>query len=146
MTVVQRVFRLLLAFLVIIVVLFCFHATVSPQESRLYLNINGHRLSADIENTPLKKVIDQIKNQKDIWIDTTFMRDQSLLDNDISVTFGDVSMKEGLDRILTGINYSLFYKGETVVGVMLFGKPGKRSYRNRSTFRRSPSTRTRRRP
>jgi hypothetical protein len=146
----DRFFKFYLTLLITLFLLMFMHTNVSSEESRLYIKINNRQVSANIKNTPLKKVIDQIKQEKNIWFNTGFIQDASLLDNDISVRFGNVNMKEGLDRILSGINYSIFFEGNKVVGVMLFGEPGKRSYRGRGGTRRSPvrrsSRRVRRRP
>jgi hypothetical protein len=123
--------------------LLCLYSTASPRESNLYLNIKNQTISADIKNTPLKDIIEEIKHEKGIWFKTEFMRDKSLLNKIISLRLGNVSVKEGLDRILRGINHSLFFKGNRVVGVMLFGKPGQRYSRGRSASRRSRVTRRR---
>lgn len=135
--------KLLVILSVAIIVLLSLDSTVFAKDSRLYLDINNQTFSADIKNAPLKDVIKEIKGEKDIWFNTGFMRDKSLLDSDISMRFGNVDIQEGLDRILSGINYSLFFKGNKVVGVMLLGSPDKRSYRatgaaRRSTVRRAP--------
>jgi len=141
-TIIYKISKLLLALTVAILVLLFLYSTVSSQESRLQLNMEKQKLSANIKNTPLKDVIKEIKDEKHIWFDTGFMRDKSLLDNDISVNFWNVSIQEGLDRILSGINYSLFFNGNTIVGVMLLGTPDKRYYRGRNTTRRMPVRRS----
>lgn len=123
-------------------VLFFLCSPVSPQERRFYLTFKQGRLSANIKNTPLKAVLDRIKQQRKIYFDTGFMRDPSLLDNDVSLQFRNLPVQNGLGRILSGINHSLILKGDRVVGVMLLGKPGKRTYRPaRRTVRRRPSRR-----
>lgn len=139
---INKIPRLHLLFLFVAsFVLLSMYSTASPQERQLYLKIKNQKVSANIKNTPLKEVIEEIKQEKDIWFDTGFIQDKSTLDDDISVRFGNVSMKEGLDRILSGINYSMFFQGNKVVGVMLFGQPDKRRvYRTRGRTR-SPVTR-----
>ena len=140
-TAVYKVLKWSVTLVVAIWVLLFLCPAVSPKDSRLYLNIKDQTLSANIKNTALRDVIKEIEAEKNIWFNTGFMRDKSLLDNDISMKFGAVSIQEGLDRILSGINYSVFFKGNKVVGVMLLGKPGKRSYRGRSVTRRTPARR-----
>lgn len=126
-----------------IFVLFFLYSTVHPQESGFDLNIKKQTISVNIKNMPLKDIIKEIEDEKDIWFDTGFMRDKSPLDRDISMAFGAVNMQECLDRILSGINYSLFFSGDRIIGVMLLGRPDKRSYPgSRSTVRRSPARRS----
>ncbi|MBN1840757.1 MAG: hypothetical protein JW883_00540 [Deltaproteobacteria bacterium] len=132
--------KLLLASLAASFLIFSIYATAYPQQRRLYLNFKKQRLSANIKNTPLGAVLDKIKDKKDIWFETGFMRDSSLLDNDISVQFRNLPIQDGLERILSGINHSLMFKGNSVVGVMLLGRPGKRTYRGRGQTTRPRRT------
>ena len=118
-------------------------SVVSAQEERLYLAFDQGRLTANIKNTPLKAVLNRIKEQRSIYFDKGFMRNPSLLDNDVSVQFTNLPIRNGLERILSGINHSLIFKGNRVEGVMLLGKPGKRIYRpTRRTFQRRTPRRT----
>ena len=118
-------------------------SVVSAEEGRLYLAFDQGRLTANIKNTPLKAVLDRIKQQRKIYFDKGFMRDPSLLDNDVSVQFTNLPVQDGLERILSGINHSLFFKGDRIEGVMLLGEPGKRIYRpTRRTFQRRTPRRT----
>ena len=130
---------ILVLFLSLIVLLFL-RGVVSAQEKRLYLAFDQGRLTANIKNTPLKAVLDRIKEQRSIYFDKGFMRDPSLLDNDVSVQFTNLPIRNGLERILSGINHSLIFKGDRVEGVMLLGEPGKRIYRppSRIVRRRTP--------
>jgi hypothetical protein len=115
--------------------------TPSPGHSqgyRLYLDFQKDKLTANIKNAPLKKVLSEIETEKDIKVDTDFIKDNSLLQRHVSLELESVSIQEGLDRILSGINYSLLFRGNKIIGVMLFGKPGKRSYRGRRPMRSSP--------
>jgi len=127
--------------------LFFLCSAVFPQDRRLYLAFEQGRLSANIKNTPLKAVLDRINNQRRIYFDTGFMRDSPLLDNDVSVQFRNLSVQNGLERILSGINHSLILQGDSVVGVVLLGKPGKRTYTppRRAVRRRTPRPPSRRR-
>lgn len=120
---------------------------VSAEEKRLYLAFDQGRVTANIKNTPLKAVLNRIKEQRSIYFDTGFMRDPSLLDNDVSVQFTNLPIRNGLERILSGINHSLIFEGNSVEGVMLLGKPGKRTYRplRRTVRRRTPRPSSRRR-
>lgn len=121
--------KLILTLLASLIALLLLCGVVSAQEKRLYLAFDQGRLTANIKNTPLNAVLDRIKEQRSIYFDKGFMRDPSLLDNDVSVQFTNLPVQDGLERILSGINHSLFFKGDSVEGVMLLGKPGKRIYR-----------------
>jgi hypothetical protein len=141
--IVYKVPRFFPMLLTAIVALFFLYSTAHAEESGFDLNIKKQTISVNIRNMPLKDIIREIEDEKDIWFDTGFMRDKSLLDRDISVEFGAVNMQECLDRILSGINYSLFFNGDRIIGVMLLGRPDKRSYPgSRSTVRRSPARRS----
>jgi hypothetical protein len=57
-----------------------------------------------------------------------------------------LSIKNGLKRILSSMNYSLFFDKSGVVGVMLLGKADKTERRRKApTRRRTPGRSTRRR-
>lgn len=136
----HKMSKLILVLFLSFIVLLFLRGVVSAQEKRLYLAFDQGRLTANIKNTPLKAVLDRIKEQRSIYFDKGFMRDSSLLDNDVSVQFTNLPVQDGLERILSGINHSLFFKGDSVEGVMLLGKPGKRIYRapRRTVQRRIP--------
>jgi hypothetical protein len=138
MTPLCKVSVFLLTMLVSFSVLVCCYSTVYAQDTRLDLDFKKRKLTARIKNTPLKAVLKEIKEEKDIWFDAGYMRDKSLLNKDVSVRFSDVNIDEGLDRILSGINHSLLFRGNKVVGVMLLGKPSTKTYRRRRTTRRRP--------
>jgi hypothetical protein len=139
--------KLILALCVSFFALLFLRGVASAQETRLYLAFAQGRLTANIKNTPLKAVLDRIKEQRSIYFDKGFMRDPSLLDNDVSVKFTNLPIQTGLERILSGLNHSLIFKGDTVEGVMLLGKPNKRTYRTprRIIRRRTPRRTSRRR-
>ncbi len=133
----HKISKVLLAVLVASFLFFSLSSDISPQQGAMYLKFKQRRLSANIKETPLRAVLDRIKQQKRIWIDTGFMRNSSLLDEQISVRFRDLPIQDGLERILSGMNHCLIFDEDSVVGVMLFGKPAKRTYRGRRrTIRR----------
>jgi hypothetical protein len=64
----------------------------------------------------------------------------------VSVAFSDLSIQDGLERILSSMNYSLFFDESGVVGVMLLGKADKAGRSRRTpTPRWTPPRSTRRR-
>ncbi len=84
----------------------------------------------DIEDALLRDVLERIKEKRGIWF-KAWSRGKAVLDEKVSVYFKQQPIKEGLDRILSGINHCLIFEQHSIVGVMLFGKPDKRRYRGR---------------
>ena len=117
---------------------------VTAQEGNIYLRFTEQAFTARIEGAPLQTVIDRIKKERDIWFQVWSA--EGLEGEKISVTFSDLSIKDGLERILSSMNYSLFFDESGVVGVMLLGKADKTGSRGRTpTPRRRPPRTTRRR-
>ena len=125
--------------------LFCFSIStvLRAQEGKIYLTFKDQTLSADLEEAPLKVIINRFKEEKGIW----FKGKESLLDEKVSLQFKDLPIEKGLQRILSDMNYSLLFdKDANVVGVILIGKSGTTSGRKgrqsvaprRRTPRRSP--------
>ena len=110
------------------------------QEGNIYLRFAEHAFTARIEDAPLETVIDRIKEERDIWF-RVWSRG-SLEGEKISVTFSDLSIKDGLERILSSMNYSLFFDESGVVGVMLLGKSDKTTRSTRTPTRRQAPRRS----
>jgi hypothetical protein len=121
----------------------CVLSKASPaQEGNIYLRFTEHAFTARIEDAPLETVIDRIKEERDIWFQV--WSGGSLEGEKVSVTFSDLSIKHGLERILSSMNYSLFFDESGVVGVMLLGKADKTDRgRSTPTPRRTPPRSTR---
>lgn len=76
-------------------------------------------MSADLNEALLSNALGKIMKEKGIWV----KGDESLLDHKVSVEFKERSFKEGLQKILSGLNHSLVYdKSDQVVGVFIFGR------------------------
>jgi hypothetical protein len=91
------------------------------QEGSIYLDFRNQTLSADIEQTPLRAILTRIKEEEGIWYKAC-LRGEPTLNQQVSVKFRRLTIKDGLERILSNVNHSLVLKGSDVVGVMLFGK------------------------
>jgi hypothetical protein len=90
---------------------------ISSQKGNMIIK-NG-MFSVEYDNIPLGEILNQIKDQNNIW----FESDEVLLDEKISVRFEDLSLEEGMKRILNSINFVLVYHNNgTLAGVMLFNK------------------------
>ena len=119
---------------------------ISAHSSTLNLNFEDDTVSAIIRDVPLKKVINEIKKETGIWFQLMISKDAPVLSEDISVRFEEEPVEDGLGRILKPVNHSLvFDKQENVIGVYLFGKPGRREYRPMRPVRRRITPRVRRR-
>lgn len=86
---------------------------------QLELDFKGERYSLDIAKVPLKTVLTKIKEEKGIWFKVT----QSSAEETISIRFRDLSIREGIERILRNFNYSLHFDqngkllGATILGM-----------------------------
>jgi type II secretory pathway component GspD/PulD (secretin) len=73
--------------------------------------------SAHLEELPLKAVAEKIEDETGIW----FEAGEALLQERVSVVFEELPFADGLDRILSNLNYSLaFDEDEEIIGVFLF--------------------------
>jgi hypothetical protein len=126
----------------------CIATTVLPARSAaVHLDVDGDIVSADIQDVSLKRVIKQIEEETGIWFRLMISENAPVLSEDISIRFEEEPLEEGLDRILRPVNHSLVFDTQNnVIGVFLFGKPGRRGHR-RSTrpVRRNYPVRVRRR-
>lgn len=117
-------------------------------QNELSIRFEKNVVSADIREASLSVVLEAIRTEKGIWLETGFLKDDSLLDEQISLKFEEVSIQDGLERILSGVNHCLVFEAGSIAGVMLFGKTGdtgsyrqRRSITRRQPVRRSPSRR-----
>jgi hypothetical protein len=117
------------------------------------VSVKDGLLSVNLEETSLLDAAREIEKQSGVW----FRGDEKLFQEKISITFKDLSLEEGLKRILTNLNYSLMFDAESeVAGVMVMGegapavsqpeKPGARPPRvttsPRTTTSPAPTVRT----
>ena len=103
---------------------------MEPLDSEII--IDNQRFSADLNNVPLRKVVEEISEQGNI----RFEVDESVIEEKISVRFRDLSITKGLKRILNGLNHIILYNGEKeVTDLIILGKEaaGQDSRRNTNT-------------
>lgn len=83
------------------------------------LTVEGMVLSARLREIPLKIILEKLEREKGIW----FRGDPSLLEEEVTVEFIELPLEQGLKRILSSMNYSLFFdRNERVVGVVVVAK------------------------
>jgi hypothetical protein len=126
----RKVTKAILAFFATFVLFFSLSTLILAQGGRIYLDFRNQTLSANIEDAPLRDVLTRIKKKKGIWFKAC-LKGESSLDEKVSLRFRNLPIQSGLERILSGMNHCLFFEKRRVMGVMLFGKPAKRTYKGR---------------
>ena len=83
------------------------------------LIFQGAAVTANLKEVPLKTVFEKVQRETGIW----FRVAESELDERVSIQFENLSVKEGLKRILRTMNYSLLFdQDNNLVGAFVFGK------------------------
>jgi ankyrin repeat protein len=83
------------------------------------LNFLESTFTAILEEEPLKNVIEKVRKETGIWVRVP----ASLLDEKVSVQFENLSIQQGLKRILRTMNYSfLFDQDNNLIGAFVFAK------------------------
>ena len=101
---------------------------------RLELDFQDRACSFIIEKATLKQVLTEIKEEKGIWFKVT----QQTAEEKISIRFNELSIREGMERILRSFNYSLHYDqdgkliGVTIIGVKEKSKDLNKRLRSKS--------------
>jgi len=107
-------------------IIFCTVLLMFPGLSTIYalpgaagLRISDDTISAELDKTPLIEILETIRREKSIW----YKCREILLDEKVSVKFHDVSLENGLNRLLARFNYSLvFDSNQQIIGVLILGK------------------------
>jgi type II secretory pathway component GspD/PulD (secretin) len=100
----------------------------------LSLTFEEESFSAHVEESPLKAVTEKIESETGIW----FKAGESVLQKRVSVVFDGLPFEDGLERILSKMNYSLvFGDDDEIVGVFLFRSldPGQKQVIRRAQSR-----------
>ena len=85
------------------------------------LLIENGVVSADLREIPLGKILEQVREKANVWYEC----ERTLLREKISIQFNEVSLKDGMKRILAHFDYALeFNDGGELVGLVLIGKSG----------------------
>jgi hypothetical protein len=117
-------------------------ASILAEERKIDLDFEAFTLSADIEEAPLRAVIDEIKRQEEgIWFKIWLKGTKTSLDEKVSVRFRRLSIRDAMDRIFSAMNYSLIFDEHgKLLGVFLLGRPARARGRvTRARTIRSPS-------
>jgi hypothetical protein len=118
---------------------------LKAEEGIIEMDFKEHTVTADIEEAPLRTVIEEIKKEvQGVWFKIWLGGSVASLDERISVEFKDLSIRNGMERVFSAMNYSLvFDKHYKLIGVFILGKPAKaRGARTAIPRRRAPTRRS----
>jgi hypothetical protein len=94
-------------------------SSTSAGEEGISLTFQGATFTANLEEAHLKDIIEEVKSETDIL----FRIPESMLDERVSVQFENLSVHEGLKRILHTMNHCfLFDQDHNLIGVFVLGK------------------------
>lgn len=100
-------------------------SAVPAREEAFDLKLEGEVLSVKLKEVPLKQILEKLEREIGIW----FKGDESVFAEMVSVQFKDLSLEDGLKRILAFKNYSLLFDRDIgLVGVIVLGKSGKTTH------------------
>jgi hypothetical protein len=108
--------------LTVIFTLSAFFLSVFPpvlaQAAGIDLTFQGDLLSANLQKTQLKEILETLEKEKGIlWTGNS-----SLLEDEITVQFKNLSLNEGVRRILSSMNHCLIFDAnQRLAYVMIFG-------------------------
>ena len=90
--------------------------SVAPVQAADLVAVKDGLLSVDLKDNSLLDVARDIEKQCGVW----FRGDETLFQEKISLTFSDLTLEEGLKRILANLNYRLIFDAaKKVAGVMV---------------------------
>jgi hypothetical protein len=109
----------LLSALITMCAIFYHLSSISVGAENISLGFQGASFTASLDEAHLKEVIEKVQNETGIW----FRVPESLLDERVSVQFENLSVHEGLKRILHTMNHCfLFDQDNNLIGAFVFGK------------------------
>lgn len=96
---------------------------VAASDESSALVVRGETLTAILKEAPLKNVFEKVQKETGIW----FRVAESELDERVSIQFENLSIKEGLRRILRTMNYSfVFDQDNNLIGAFVLGKTNRK--------------------
>ena len=108
----------------------CCFSPALAREGNIDLKLEGDTLSADLKGAILGDILEDLNNERGIW----WKGDQSVLEEKVTVQFTDLSLENGMKRILGFLDHCLFFDNEGVlIGVFLAGKDGTGREMNKSS-------------
>jgi hypothetical protein len=132
--------RLIILFAIGFILLFSLSGSFSwsrADNGEIKINFTGSSMSVRLEDAPLDLILAELKRQKGIW----FNWNESLANETISIQFKDLSIEEGLSRILSHISHALIFdQNKQLSGMFIISNEGtnpkliqdKRNYRKKA--------------
>ena len=112
--------KLIIIFTICTFFLCCFSPALA-REGNIDLKLEGDTVSADLKGAVLGDILEDLNKDRGIW----WKGDQSVLEETVTVQFTDLSLEDGMKRILGFLDHCLFYDNDgRLVGVFLAGKDG----------------------
>jgi hypothetical protein len=106
------------------VLTFCLLSLGSAQESLIELQYKNQALSADLKEAPLKAVVEKIK-EWGIWV----KGEEHLVNRQVSTQFKNLSVRDGMKRIFSGISYCLIFgRKSRLDGLIIIGRARPRAH------------------
>ncbi len=118
----------------VVVFIFCSFICFSPAAAKeMTIRFDGDKMSAEIDGVLLRDVFKGIKAQKRFNV----KGDDSVLNDEVSVKFNNLSFENGLKKILGHINHILFFnRNKEPSGVLIVGGGGSRISVKKGSARR----------
>lgn len=133
-----KVSKAILASLVSSLAFLLLSASLLAEERKIELDFGASTISADIKEAPLRAVVEEIKKHEEaVWFKIWLKGTKTSLDDKVSVRFTHLSIRDGMERIFSSMNYSLIFDQHgKLLGVFLLGRPART--RGRVTRVRTP--------
>jgi len=107
------------AALMTILLIFCLPIESAASEISKILVFQGATITANLKEEPLRNIFARVHRETGIW----FKIPESELNERVSVQFENLSIREGLKRILRTMNYCLLFdRDNNLIGAFVFGK------------------------
>ena len=118
--------KLLFTMIGALLFLLLLHLKVFGDIGQLELEFSGETCSLDATEVPLNTVLAKIKDEMGIWLKVS----QSSAEETISLSFRDLPIQEGFERILRNFNYSLHFNHDgKLLGATILGVKERSTYR-----------------
>jgi hypothetical protein len=102
-----------------VILLFLLPPEIFGEGGQLELDFAERSCSLRVDQVPLKTILTKIEEEKDIW----FKASQSLGEETVSLGFSELSIREGIERILRNFDYSLHFDQDgKLLGVTVLSK------------------------
>jgi len=125
----SKIIKTLTVFFLTCTFFFSIISAAPAREKIVDLTIKGETLSAKLKEIPLKDILEKLERETGIW----FKGDESVFAEMVSVQFKDLSLEDGLKRILAFKNYSLLFdRDKGLVGVIVLGESGKTTHSSKA--------------